>query len=580
MKLKFGMLFFVVMIVLSTNAISVINGKTMIMNSNEGNIHEDPAYFIQSNNTSNLPKLLKLLLLSFLFGISLIFLLKQYVSSQKIDYVLQGTIITMKSIDKVIPQGNILIEDGVIKAIWTDNETPPFDISDLPIINTSGYIFPGLIDCHNHLMYNTIPIWNVTQQYSNRYEWQSSPYYLPDIQSPRNILVEQSYADLLGEVVKYAEVKALVGGTTAIHGAGIADHAFTHSIVRNIETYNYKDCRLINTVSNIKTWDESNVLFYNNLGLLRTFLIHLAEGTDELSHHEFEILRDKDLIIQPLVAIHSVALNRSNFAELAAVGASMIWSPTSNLLLYGDTADVIAAWEEGACVGLAPDWSPSGTKNCLGELKIADQWNKDKLDGFFSDYNLTEMVITNPAKMCGWEHRYGKIEEGYAADFLVISRYNDDFDPYRSLINAIDFDVDFVTVGGDPLYGLVDYLEVLKPGDYEILEFDGWRRAMDITKDYIPNGNQRFIEISSILSEVMTFDPEILYDYFDVGDMTIEEFTDWLHDVFPSGLHPVPLDPLITYGDSSFFQAIEQSENLNSNFNCNLSYYYERQPNK
>ena len=88
MKLKFGMLFFVVMIVLSTNAISVINGKTMIMNSNEGNIHEDPAYFIQSNNTSNLPKLLKLLLLSFLFGISLIFLLKQYVSSQKIDYVL------------------------------------------------------------------------------------------------------------------------------------------------------------------------------------------------------------------------------------------------------------------------------------------------------------------------------------------------------------------------------------------------------------------------------------------------------------------------------------------------------------
>ncbi|MHA1730982.1 MAG: hypothetical protein ACTSU5_03520 [Promethearchaeota archaeon] len=72
----------------------------------------------------------------------------------------------------------------------------------------------------------------------------------------------------------------------------------------------------------------------------------------------------------------------------------MVWSPTSNLLLYGSTADVRAADEEGVTIALAPDWSPSGAKNVLGELKVADQWNRNKLGGYFSDYRMVEMVTS------------------------------------------------------------------------------------------------------------------------------------------------------------------------------------------
>jgi len=49
----------------------------------------------------------------------------------------------------------------------------------------------------------------------------------------------------------------------------------------------------------------------------------------------------------------------------------MVWSPFSNLLLYGGTSDIARARNEGVLIALGPDWSPSGSKNLLGELKVA-----------------------------------------------------------------------------------------------------------------------------------------------------------------------------------------------------------------
>ena len=40
-------------------------------------------------------------------------------------------------------------------------------------------------------------------------------------------------------------------------------------------------------------------------------------------------------------------------------------------LLYGKTADIAAAKAAGVRLGIGSDWSPSGSKNLLGELKVA-----------------------------------------------------------------------------------------------------------------------------------------------------------------------------------------------------------------
>ena len=55
----------------------------------------------------------------------------------------------------------------------------------------------------------------------------------------------------------------------------------------------------------------------------------------------------------------------------------MVWSPFSNLLLYGGTADVARARQEGVLMALGPDWSPTGSKNLLAELKVARLVSED-----------------------------------------------------------------------------------------------------------------------------------------------------------------------------------------------------------
>jgi 5-methylthioadenosine/S-adenosylhomocysteine deaminase len=74
--------------------------------------------------------------------------------------------------------------------------------------------------------------------------------------------------------------------------------------------------------------------------------VHLAEGVRDgdrrpgdafSSRRELEIVRSFGLLTSALVVIHGTALERADFAELAAGHAKLVWSPTSNLLLYGRT---------------------------------------------------------------------------------------------------------------------------------------------------------------------------------------------------------------------------------------------------
>ena len=89
------------------------------------------------------------------------------------------------------------------------------------------------------------------------------------------------------------------------------------------------------------------------------------------------LLRDAGCVGDGLIGIHSTALAADDFREWESLGAgAIVWSPFSNLWLYGGTTDVMAARAAGLRVCLGSDWTPSGTRNVLGELKIAAAWNE------------------------------------------------------------------------------------------------------------------------------------------------------------------------------------------------------------
>ncbi len=61
-------------------------------------------------------------------------------------------------------------------------------------------------------------------RYQNRYQWEGSSATAPPelrclVANPRNVLAASSGLGLAGEIIKYAEVAALLGGETAIQGA-------------------------------------------------------------------------------------------------------------------------------------------------------------------------------------------------------------------------------------------------------------------------------------------------------------------------------------------------------------------------
>ena len=56
------------------------------------------------------------------------------------------------------------------------------------------------------------------------------------------------------------------------------------------------------------------------------------------------------------------ALTADDFATMEQFGGAMIWSPLSNLLLYGKTAKIKAAAGK-IRIGIGPDWSPSGSNS-------------------------------------------------------------------------------------------------------------------------------------------------------------------------------------------------------------------------
>jgi hypothetical protein len=184
-----------------------------------------------------------------------------------------------------------------------------------------------------------------------------------------------------------------------------------------------------------------------------SFAYHLAEGTDASLLEEYQALDDAGCMQDHLIGIHSTALRPKELKAWGKRGGAIVWSPFSNLWLYGGTTDVLAARTAKLRVCLGADWSPSGTKSVLGELKVAALWNEEGLGGELKAKDLCEMVTANPGDTLelAWGRPVGRLVPGAFADVAVFAARHTD--PYENLVDATERDVRFVAVGGRPVYG-------------------------------------------------------------------------------------------------------------------------------
>jgi hypothetical protein len=144
---------------------------------------------------------------------------------------------------------------------------------------------------------------------------------------------------------------------------------------------------------------------------------------------------------------------------MKSTNTKLIWSPQSNIGLYGQTTNVATAIRMGLTVSLGPDWTPSGTMNMLIEAKCAKQVSDEYWDGMVSDKRLVQMMTSNAAKSLGVFDQIGSITPGKLADILLLS--GDRRNPYAAVVEANTTDVRGVFIDG-----------ALQMGDQDIYNTD------------------------------------------------------------------------------------------------------------
>ncbi len=149
--------------------------------------------------------------------------------------------------------------------------------------------------------------------------------------------------------------------------------------------------------------------------------------------------------------IHAVGLTPADYADMAKNGTALIWSPRSNITLYGDTALVTEAQRAGVLIALGTDWMPTGSMNLLRELQCASTFSKTYLNDFFSDQQLWLMVTANAAAATAMDDKIGVLAAGKVGDVSIFNgKTNKDF---RAIIDAGAGDVVLVLRAGKVLYG-------------------------------------------------------------------------------------------------------------------------------
>ena len=61
----------------------------------------------------------------------------------------------------VVMDGAMWIADAAIAAITKRGDPAPDGFDGVVPLETGGTVFPGLIELHNHLAYNALPLWQV-----------------------------------------------------------------------------------------------------------------------------------------------------------------------------------------------------------------------------------------------------------------------------------------------------------------------------------------------------------------------------------------------------------------------------------
>ena len=406
-----------------------------------------------------------------------------------------------------------LADDGTVAAVTRGNAAGPAGFDDAPVVDAgAAVIYPGLVDLHSHLGYNTLPLWTDPGQkkaYLNHNSWTGEPTYKPDISWPAWTLAAQAPESLLA----YVQVRALAGGTTSIQGWPSMSRPSTNHLVRCVDDDPVGPLADPVRVSALTLIESDLKLRRTAMSAGSIFIYHCSEGQPgplDSVVNEFVDLDGAGCLQQRMVTIHTNALGPDNYArwrtrarEVSTTPpyGTVVWSPFSNLWLYGVTADVPAALAAQLTVSVGTDWGPSGTHNLLGEVKVA-RLHSDAAGWGLTDADLAQMVTCVPgdALARGWQLPVGRLVPGALGDVVVIDQRKDN--PWSSLVAARERDVRLVVVNGRPLWGTTAMMNAARAANTSSVRLGSASRRVSLVRPDDPTTTWTWRDVLARLDQV------------------------------------------------------------------------------
>lgn len=327
---------------------------------------------------------------------------------------------------------------------------------DLVVDLQGDRLLPGLINAHDHLQLNSFPTPDYGRHYRNAGEW------IADLNERADFTGVFAYckATPRDQRLLHGGVKNLLSGvTTVAHHDPLYPNLTTADFpTLVVEEYGWSHSLGIEG-------DERVRGSYRSTPSEWPWIIHAAEGVDTEAASEFDRLEALGCLGPNTVLVHGVALDAARRARLAAAGAALVWCPTSNLRLFGATADVADLVELGR-VALGSDSRLTGSLDLLDEVRAAAGI------GSFDERTLEALVTDVAARLLRLYDR-GTLRAGCRADLVVLPAG-------LPLWKATRKDVRLVMLGGSMRCGDPGYAAILMSETHQVeIRVDGRRKIVD-----------------------------------------------------------------------------------------------------
>jgi cytosine/adenosine deaminase-related metal-dependent hydrolase/ubiquinone/menaquinone biosynthesis C-methylase UbiE len=297
-------------------------------------------------------------------------------------------------------EGDMRIGCSRVQAILNDTREASPSSTQEACVDMRGYLaLPGFINAHDHLEFALFPRLG-RGGYKNFLEWAEDIHHAHASEIACHRRVPKRVRLWWGGIRNL-----LCGVTTVCHHNPYEPEVFSDGfVIRVLREYAWAHSLSLEPTAALKKRKSPKG---------RPFFIHLAEGIDERSGEELFDLERVGALNADTVIIHGLGIGATGRSLMRSTGAGLIWCPSSNLFLFGETLTHDEIRQFGR-VALGSDSPLTAHGDLLDEVRCAHRLLQTP------PIELYSYITEQPAGLLGLKNGEGTLRVGSFADLVAV----------------------------------------------------------------------------------------------------------------------------------------------------------------